>query len=75
MPLYEYVCEFCGSVEERLVLGSEKAPNSFFCVCGGAMDRKVSAPNIRFAMGCSFKDGYDKNIGKMNFKSDIQKEG
>lgn len=42
MPIYEYRCE-CGN-EREVIVTYEEATQSEMCVCGEAMQRKVSLP-------------------------------
>lgn len=47
MPLYEYRCKKCGHHFEKIQ--SFRAPDEKECpVCGGAVERLISAPAIRF---------------------------
>jgi putative FmdB family regulatory protein len=47
MPIYEYVCESCGSTSEAIQrLGDP--PLTECAKCGGALRKKVSAPAFQF---------------------------
>ncbi len=47
MPLYEYQCQQCGHRFEKIQ--SFSAPDEKACpVCGGAVERLISAPAIQF---------------------------
>lgn len=72
MPIHEYQCDLCGQVEELIITGSEEVPHYIPCLCGGAMDKLISKSNIRFGLGCSFKDGYCKTQAKLNYKSKME---
>jgi putative FmdB family regulatory protein len=47
MPLYEYKCNQCGSVFERIQKFSDE-PLLTHDNCGGAVERLVSAPALQF---------------------------
>ena len=55
MPLYEYRCEECGEVVEKL----QQRPRAPKC-CGGKMERLPSVSNFALKGGGWEKDGYDK---------------
>ncbi len=46
MPLYEYQCPACGRRVEKIQ--PVTAPETETCVCGGTMERLLSAPAIQF---------------------------
>lgn len=46
MPLYEYQCPACGRRVEKIQ--PVTAPETETCVCGGKMERLLSAPAIQF---------------------------
>jgi putative FmdB family regulatory protein len=64
VPLYDYVCESCGSQVE--VLHSISASGPTTCtICGGRMRRAVSAPAIVFkGSGWAKKDARDASRSK-----------
>ena len=44
MPLYDYLCEGCGSVQEHVHAMNADAPS---CPeCGGRLERLISAPRV-----------------------------
>jgi putative FmdB family regulatory protein len=47
MPLYEYKCNRCGAVFEKLQKFSDE-PLEVHDVCGGPVERLVSAPTFQF---------------------------
>ena len=46
MPIYEYTCERCGAVVERLLRSSTAAVEAHED-CGGQLTRRMSAPVTR----------------------------
>lgn len=61
MPIYDFKCVECGKEKEALVKSpSEKreCPS-----CGGVMEKKLSAPNVKF-VGSGFYETDYKNGGK-----------
>jgi putative FmdB family regulatory protein len=57
MPLYEYECTQCHKHTEKIQKFSD--PEITACpLCGGLLERVVSAPAISFKGGGWFKDGY-----------------
>jgi len=47
MPLYEYKCQRCGSVFERIQKFSDP-PLEVHANCGGALERLLSPPALQF---------------------------
>jgi len=57
MPLYEYECQQCHRHTEKIQKYSD--PEITECpLCGGPLERVVSAPAISFKGGGWFADGY-----------------
>lgn len=57
MPIYEYVCETCGALFERLVACSCRADDQIHETCGTKAVRRPSSPAFTVA-GYSAKNGY-----------------
>ena len=49
-PLYEYQCEKCGAIEERLQKAIMPPP---ICSCGKVMNHKISSVNHTFGFRLS----------------------
>ena len=57
MPLYEYRCEQCGRLTEKIQKFSD--PELTICPhCGGSLARTLSAPAVHFSGGGWYKDLY-----------------
>ncbi len=55
MKIYDYKCEVCHTIDERLVKSQHDV---VYCKCGGLMNRMVSAPGMvktNFADKTGFK--------------------
>jgi putative FmdB family regulatory protein len=69
MPLYEYECKLCGKHTEKIQKFSDaeitKCP-----LCGGLLERVVSAAAISFKGGGWFKDGYSHAKPKSSSETD-----
>jgi putative FmdB family regulatory protein len=48
MPLYEYQCESCGKVTEKIQLKFSDPPLDACPACGGKVTKLVSSPAIQF---------------------------
>lgn len=66
MPLFDYECDKCGHIKEKMVSSDQmslKNPPVFLCPkCEGIMRRKIGAPNVHFR-GKGFP-GNDMKRGK-----------
>ena len=57
MPLYEYRCEQCGRLTEKIQKFSD--PELTVCpYCGGALARTLTAAAVHFSGGGLYKDLY-----------------
>jgi len=57
MPIYEFVCESCGSIEEKLQKLSDPPPGA--CLkCGGKMAKIMSLNSFQLKGGGWYKDLY-----------------
>jgi putative FmdB family regulatory protein len=57
MPLYEYECATCHKRTEKIQKFSD--PEITICpLCGGPLERTITAPAFQFAGGGWYKDGY-----------------
>ena len=57
MPIYEFLCESCGRVEERLQKLTDPPPNA--CAeCGGKMAKIMSRNSFQLKGGGWYKDLY-----------------
>lgn len=62
MPLYEYQCKACHKTSEVIQKFSD--PNLTVCnECGGALERLLSAPAIRFKGSGWYVNDYGKSNG------------
>ena len=66
MPIFDFECQSCGNVFEKLVLKSDApAPNCTACN-SGEVEKKVSAPGFRLSGNgwyeTDFKTGKKKNL-------------
>lgn len=60
MPLYEYRCKKCGHHFEKIQ--SYSAPDAKECpVCGGQVERLISAPSFRFKGSGWYETDYAKS--------------
>lgn len=62
MPLYEYQCEGCGEVFERIQKFSD-APITVHEKCGGRVHRLLSAPALQFKGSGWYVTDYAKGSG------------
>jgi putative FmdB family regulatory protein len=69
MPLYEYKCEQCGSVFEKMQRFSD-APLTQHENCGGAVVRLLSAPALQFKGSGWYITDYSRSGGEK--KADAQ---
>lgn len=71
MPIYDFKCDRCGEVEERL-LPTQHGEQSCKS-CGGSMEQLVSAPKVH-----TFREGWYPNIDKKDLyissKKQLKKE-
>lgn len=63
MPLYEYQCEACGSVFEKMQKFSDE-PLRVHEDCGGAVHRLLSAPALQFKGSGWYITDYARGGGK-----------
>ena len=63
MPLYEYKCSSCGDVFELIQKFSDQ-PLTVHEKCGGAVERLMSAPSLRFKGTGWYVTDYGKGNGK-----------
>lgn len=56
MPMFEYKCDSCGKVFERLV--GRRRPNRMRCECGEIAERIMSAPNFKLPYEITLDDIY-----------------
>jgi len=57
MPLYEYECATCHKRTEKIQKFSD--PEITICpLCGGPLERTITAPAFQFSGGGWYKDGY-----------------
>lgn len=50
MPIYEYQCERCGNIQEKLLIFSGDTPEPPECEkCYGVMKKVVSSGSFKFA--------------------------
>ena len=62
MPMYEYQCQKCGTVIERIVRSGDKPPKK--CEeCGGKLAKLVSAPAFQFKGSGWYVTDYGKGNG------------
>ena len=62
MPLYEYKCSSCGDVFELIQKFSDQ-PLTVHEKCGGAVERLMSAPSLRFKGTGWYVTDYGKGNG------------
>lgn len=48
MPIFDFKCKQCGTVQEKLIIGSTKLPA--ICECGGEMERKFPTAPASFRL-------------------------
>ena len=78
MPIYEFVCEACGRLVERLQKISDPPPDA--CPeCGGRMAKIMSRTSFQLKGGGWYKDLYSSSTGTGNgggsASSDTQSSG
>jgi len=63
MPIFEYRCDKCKSIQEKLVLHNDEAPS--LCTCGGHLKRIVSRSSFHLKgtgwYVTDYKNRKDKN--------------
>lgn len=69
MPLYEYRCEKCGALLEKIRKFSDK-PLSKCEKCGGRLKRLLSAPAIKFKGSGWYINDYPRKSSGESSKSD-----
>lgn len=75
MPIYEYLCKKCGRNFERIQKFSDK-PLDICDKCGGALERLLSSPAIRFkGSGWYVTDYARKSSGETGSKSEAGPDG
>ena len=57
MPIYEFQCNNCGKIEERLIAQGDK-PSTVCSHCGGKTKQIMSITNFSLRGGGWSKDGY-----------------
>ena len=65
MPIYEFVCELCGRLVERLQKISDPPPDA--CPeCGGRMAKIMSRSSFQLKGGGWYKDLYSSAAGSVS---------
>lgn len=60
MPIYEFKCDKCGKIFERLVFPSDN--NKFVCpYCGGSVNKKLMS-SFSFSFGSTNKPACTSNV-------------
>lgn len=70
MPIYEYSCEKCGKVTEKLVSISADNGQIECPECSGTAVKKMSASAFHLKGGGWYSQGYAKESGECSAKSD-----
>ena len=75
MPIYEYKCTGCGHEFELYRTSyKERDDVGLCCHCDEVVKRKVSDCSFQLKGLGWEKDGYCKTTGKLNYKSEVQRE-
>jgi len=70
MPIYEYACEKCGKVTEKLVSISSENGEIECPDCKGIAPKIMSASAFHLKGGGWYSQGYSKNGGSCSVKKD-----
>lgn len=70
MPIYEYACEKCGKVTEKLVQISADSGETECPECGGKALKIMSASAFHLKGGGWYSQGYSSDAGSCSAKSD-----
>ena len=69
MPIYEYRCDECGAVVEKIQSFSAPPPDSCDACGGGPMQKLISQSSFVLKGGGWYKDGYASSSGSSGSSS------
>lgn len=73
MPIYEYACENCGKVTQKLISFSQKTEEIECPECKGTAKNIVSTSAFHLKGGGWYSQGYGKTEGSCSAKTDSPK--
>lgn len=75
MPIYEYQCQHCKNVFEKIMKFSDPAPETCESCGHGPMTKLVSQSSFQLKGGGWFSEGYDGKSNKKTSDSSASAEG